>query len=146
MTHLAIEASSHGLHQYRLDGLRVRVGAFTNITRDHLDYHETLDAYLRAKLLIYERLVQSDGAAVIDVDHEHADAMVAAGARCAGLRSSPSGATAHRSPCLRTRIDGFAQIMRVANAGREYQVRLPLVGGFQVENALVAAGICVGDR
>ena len=142
VTHLAIEASSHGLHQYRLDGLRVRVGAFTNITRDHLDYHETLDAYLRAKLLIYERLVQSDGAAVIDVDHEHADAMVAA-ARVRGLEIFTVGRNGTSVTLLETRIDGFAQIMRVANAGREYQVRLPLVGGFQVENALVAAGIAL---
>jgi UDP-N-acetylmuramoyl-L-alanyl-D-glutamate--2,6-diaminopimelate ligase len=140
VTHLAIEASSHGLHQHRLDGLRVKVGAFTNITRDHLDYHETLDAYLRAKLLIYERLVQPDGAAVIDVDHEHADAMVAA-ARARGLEIFTVGRNGTSVTLLGTRIDGFAQVMRVANAGREYQVRLPLVGGFQVENALVAAGI-----
>jgi UDP-N-acetylmuramoyl-L-alanyl-D-glutamate--2,6-diaminopimelate ligase len=142
VTHLAIEASSHGLHQHRLDGLRVKVGAFTNITRDHLDYHETLDAYLRAKLLIYERLVQPDGAAVIDVDHEHADAMVAA-ARTRGLEIFTVGRNGTSVTLLETRIDGFAQIMRVANAGREYQVRLPLVGGFQVENALVAAGIAL---
>jgi UDP-N-acetylmuramoyl-L-alanyl-D-glutamate--2,6-diaminopimelate ligase len=140
VTHLAIEASSHGLHQHRLDGLRVKVGAFTNITRDHLDYHQTLDAYLRAKLLLYERLVQSDGAAVIDVDHEHADAMVAA-ARARGLEIFTVGRDGTSVTLLETRIDGFAQIMRVASAGREYQVRLPLVGGFQVENALVAAGI-----
>jgi UDP-N-acetylmuramoyl-L-alanyl-D-glutamate--2,6-diaminopimelate ligase len=142
VTHLAIEASSHGLHQHRLDGLRVKVGAFTNITRDHLDYHETLDAYLLAKLLIYERLVQPDGAAVIDVDHEHADAMVAA-ARARGLEIFTVGRNGTSVALLETRIDGFAQIMRVANAGREYQVRLPLVGGFQVENALVAAGIAL---
>ena len=142
VTHLAIEASSHGLHQHRLDGLRVKVGAFTNITRDHLDYHQTLDAYLRAKLLLYERLVQSDGAAVIDFDHEHADAMVAA-ARARGLEIFTVGRNGTSVTLLETRIDGFAQIMRVANAGREYQVRLPLVGGFQVENALVAAGIAL---
>ena len=142
VTHFAIEASSHGLHQHRLDGLRVKVGAFTNITRDHLDYHQTLDAYLRAKLLIYERLVQPDGAAVIDVDHEHADAMVAA-ARARGLEIFTVGRNGTSVTLLETRIDGFAQIMRVANAGREYQVRLPLVGGFQVENALVAAGIAL---
>jgi UDP-N-acetylmuramoyl-L-alanyl-D-glutamate--2,6-diaminopimelate ligase len=142
VTHLAIEASSHGLHQHRLDGLRVRVGGFTNITRDHLDYHQTLDAYLRAKLLLYERLVQPNGAAVIDVDHEHADAMVAA-ARARGLEIFTVGRNGTSVTLLETRIDGFAQIMRVANAGREYQVRLPLVGGFQVENALVAAGIAL---
>jgi UDP-N-acetylmuramoyl-L-alanyl-D-glutamate--2,6-diaminopimelate ligase len=122
--------------------LRVKVGAFTNITRDHLDYHQTLDAYLRAKLLLYERLVQPNGAAVIDVDHEHADDMVAA-ARARGLETLTVGRNGTSVTLLETRIDGFAQIMRVANAGREYQVRLPLVGGFQVENALVAAGIAL---
>ncbi len=142
VSHLAVEASSHGLHQHRLDGLRVKVGAFTNITRDHLDYHQTLDAYLRAKLLLYERLVQPNGAAVIDVDHEHADAMVAA-ARARGLDIFTVGRNGTGITLLETRIDGFAQLMRVANAGREYQVRLPLVGGFQVENALVAAGIAL---
>jgi UDP-N-acetylmuramoyl-L-alanyl-D-glutamate--2,6-diaminopimelate ligase len=142
VTHLAIEASSHGLHQHRLDGLRVKVGAFTNITRDHLDYHQTLDAYLRAKLLLYERLVQPNGAAVIDVDHEHSDAMVTA-ARARGLEIFTVGRNGTSITLLETRIDGFAQIMRVANAGREYEVRLPLVGAFQVENALVAAGIAL---
>ncbi len=142
VTHLAIEASSHGLHQHRLDGLRVKVGAFTNITRDHLDYHQTLEAYLRAKLLLYERLVQPNGVAVIDVDHEHADAMVAA-ARARGLEIVTVGRNGTSITLLETRIDGFAQVMRIANAGRKYQVRLPLVGGFQVENALVAAGIAL---
>jgi UDP-N-acetylmuramoyl-L-alanyl-D-glutamate--2,6-diaminopimelate ligase len=142
VTHLAIEASSHGLHQHRLDGLRVKVGAFTNITRDHLDYHQTLDAYLRAKLILFEQLVQPNGAAVIDVDHEHADAFVAA-SRARGLDVFTVGRNGTTITLLDTRIDGFAQIMRVANSGREYQVRLPLVGGFQVENALVAAGIAL---
>lgn len=139
VSHLAIEASSHGLDQHRLDGMRIAVGAFTNITRDHLDYHQTLDAYLRAKLILFERLVPSGGHAVIDVDHEHSDAVLAvAGAR--GLDVLTVGRRATGIRLVETRIDGFAQIIRIVHADREYQVRLPLVGGFQVENALVAAG------
>src|SRR5829696_403088 len=76
VTHLAIEASSHGLDQHRLDGMRIAAGGFTNISRDHLDYHSTPEAYLAAKLRLFTDLVEPRGAAVIDVDHEHADAVV----------------------------------------------------------------------
>src|SRR5258705_10644877 len=76
VTHLAMEASSHGLDQRRLDGVRIAAAAFTNISRDHLDYHPSLEAYLAAKLRLFE-LVQPRGAAGIDVDHEHADVVVA---------------------------------------------------------------------
>src|SRR5262245_19958104 len=76
VTHLAIEASSHGLDQRRLDGVRIAAAGFTNISRDHLDYHPSLEAYLAAKLRLFE-LVQPRGAAVIYVDHEQADAVVA---------------------------------------------------------------------
>src|SRR6476646_10735443 len=77
VTHLAIEASSHGLDQRRLDGVRIAAGGFTNISRDHLDYHPTLEAYLDAKLRLFTDLVQPRGAAVICMDHEHAGAVVA---------------------------------------------------------------------
>jgi UDP-N-acetylmuramoyl-L-alanyl-D-glutamate--2,6-diaminopimelate ligase len=78
VTHLAIEASSHGLDQNRLDGLRIAAGGFTNITRDHLDYHPTFDAYLAAKLRLFEALLAPGAAAIVDADHEHADKVVAA--------------------------------------------------------------------
>src|SRR6202451_1018586 len=76
VTHLAIEASSHGLDQFRLDGLRIAAAGFTNITRDHLDYHPTFEAYLAAKLRLFEVVVEQSGAAVIDVDHDRADAVI----------------------------------------------------------------------
>jgi UDP-N-acetylmuramoyl-L-alanyl-D-glutamate--2,6-diaminopimelate ligase len=144
VTHLAIEASSHGLDQHRLDGMRVAIGAFTNITRDHLDYHQTLDAYLRAKLILFEHLVQAGGAAVIDVDHEHSDAMVAA-ARARSLDVLSVGRHGSAITLIEVQVDGFAQVLRVAHGNREHRVRLPLVGGFQVENALVAAGIVIAS-
>ena len=78
VTHLAIEASSHGLDQHRLDGLHIVAAGFTNITRDHLDYHPSFQDYLDAKLRLFENLLETTGTAVVDVDHEHADAVVAA--------------------------------------------------------------------
>ena len=139
VTHLAIEASSHGLDQHRLDGLRASVGSFTNITRDHLDYHPSLEAYRAAKLRLFTDLIAPEGAAVVDVDHEHADAVVAA-VRSRGLRLMTVGRSGEGIHLHDTAIEGFAQIMRIAHAGCSYQLRLPLVGDFQVENALVAAG------
>src|SRR6478609_4582059 len=85
VTHLAIEASSHGLDQHRLDGVRVAAGGFTNLSRDHLDYHPSVEAYLAAKLRLFDELVVDGGTAVIDVDHEHSDAVVAA-AKKRGLK------------------------------------------------------------
>jgi len=142
VTHLAIEASSHGLDQHRLDGMRVSLGAFTNITRDHLDYHHTLDAYLRAKLILFERLVRSDGIAVIDVDHEYSDVVLAT-ARARALATFTVGRRGSEITLRDAQIEGFAQILRVAHANKEYRIRLPLVGSFQVENALVATGIAI---
>jgi UDP-N-acetylmuramoyl-L-alanyl-D-glutamate--2,6-diaminopimelate ligase len=139
VTHLAIEASSHGLDQHRLDGVRVNVGGFTNITRDHLDYHPSLQAYLAAKLRLFTDLIAPEGAAVVDVDHDHADAILAA-AKTRGLRLVTVGRSGDGIRLVDTAIEGFAQIMRITHAGRSYRLRLPLVGAFQVENALVAAG------
>jgi UDP-N-acetylmuramoyl-L-alanyl-D-glutamate--2,6-diaminopimelate ligase len=82
VTHLVLEASSHGLDQYRLDGVRFAAGAFTNISRDHLDYHPTLEAYLAAKLRLFSDLVHPRGAAVIVADHEHADTVITAANGC----------------------------------------------------------------
>ena len=144
VTHLAIEASSHGLDQYRLDGLRIAAGAFTNITRDHLDYHPGFEAYFAAKLRLFKELVEPDGGAVIDVDHDHADAVVAA-AKARGLAivtvgRADAGATIR---VVESSIDGFAQTLRIEHGGKKFNVRLPLVGKFQVENALVAAGLAI---
>lgn len=140
VTHLALEASSHGIEQHRLDGVRIAVAGFTNITRDHLDYHLTFEAYLAAKLGLFERLLSSDGTAVIDIDHPHADAVVAA-AKNRGVRILTVG----RSETADIRaaaeeIDGFSQTVTITFEGRSHRVRLPLVGAFQVDNALVAAG------
>ena len=142
VTHLAIEASSHGLDQFRLDGLRIAVGAFTNITRDHLDYHPSFEAYFTAKLRLFSELIGPGGTAVVDVDHEHADVVLAA-AKAHGLSALRVGRAEAEIRLVNARIDGFAQALRIAHGGKEFKVRLPLVGAFQVENALVAAGIAI---
>jgi UDP-N-acetylmuramoyl-L-alanyl-D-glutamate--2,6-diaminopimelate ligase len=142
VTHLAIEASSHGLDQYRLDGLRIAVGAFTNITRDHLDYHASFAAYLAAKLRLFEALLEPGAAAVIDVDHEHADRVVAA-AEMRGLSIISVGRRGSGIRLAESVIEGFSQTLRLEHRGKNFQVRLPLVGEFQVENALVAAGLAI---
>jgi len=142
VTHLAIEASSHGLDQYRLDGLRIAAAGFTNITRDHLDYHPTFEAYFAAKLRLFEELLAPGGAAVIDADHDHADTVMAA----ANARGLPIMSVGRKGTGIRldqSMIDGFAQRLRLEYKGEHFQVRLPLVGEFQIENALVAAGLAI---
>jgi UDP-N-acetylmuramoyl-L-alanyl-D-glutamate--2,6-diaminopimelate ligase len=142
ITHLALEASSHGLDQHRLDGVRIAAGAFTNLSRDHLDYHPTLEHYLAAKLRLFAELIDPSGTAVVNVDREHAADVIAA-ARRRQLRILTIGQKADGIRLLQADIDGFAQKLRVAHAGREFGLRLPLVGGFQVENALTAAGLAI---
>jgi len=146
VTHLALEASSHGLDQFRLDGVRVSVGAFTNLSRDHLDYHPTVEHYLAAKLRLFEALVVDGGAAVIAADHAHAAAVIAAAqARKLRLftvgRHGNDGADGIR--LLDAAIDGFGQRLTLVHAGKTHALRLPLVGEFQIENALVGAGIAI---
>jgi UDP-N-acetylmuramoyl-L-alanyl-D-glutamate--2,6-diaminopimelate ligase len=142
ITHLAMEASSHGLDQHRLDGVRVAAGGFTNLSRDHLDYHPTLEAYLAAKLRLFTDLIGARGAAVIAADHEHAGAVVAA-AKQRRLRLLTVGRRGEGIRLGEIAIDGFAQVLALNHAGNAYKVRLPLPGAFQVENALVAAGLAI---
>jgi UDP-N-acetylmuramoyl-L-alanyl-D-glutamate--2,6-diaminopimelate ligase len=139
ITHLAIEASSHGLDQHRLDGLRVGIASFTNISRDHLDYHGTFEAYREAKLILFRNLAKPQGVAVIATDHSFA-AQVADAARGRGLRIIEVGRTGRDIRLITSAIDGFSQLLTLEYDGVRYRVRLPLVGAFQVENALVAAG------
>jgi UDP-N-acetylmuramoyl-L-alanyl-D-glutamate--2,6-diaminopimelate ligase len=147
VSHLAIEASSHGLDQYRLDGLRVAAGAFTNITRDHLDYHPSFEAYLAAKLRLFEELLPSGATAVIDVDHDRAAAVTGA-AQARGLATLTVGRNGSGIRLIDSARDGFGQKLQLEHARKIYRIRLPLVGDFQAENALVAAGLAIatGDN
>ncbi|MGZ5803541.1 MAG: UDP-N-acetylmuramoyl-L-alanyl-D-glutamate--2,6-diaminopimelate ligase [Xanthobacteraceae bacterium] len=142
VTHLALEASSHGLDQHRLDGVKIAAGGFTNLSRDHLDYHHTIEAYLAAKLILFERLVAPGGTAVISADGEFAD-KVANTARARGLSIFTVGRKGDVLKLTDVAVEGFAQVLRLMHAGKSFSVRLPLVGEFQIENALVAAGLAI---
>jgi UDP-N-acetylmuramoyl-L-alanyl-D-glutamate--2,6-diaminopimelate ligase len=146
VTHLAFEASSHGLDQFRLDGVRVSAGGFTNLTRDHMDYHPDVAHYLAAKLRLFD-LVATGGAAVISADHDCSQAVIDA-ARALSLRIIAVGGKGDGAGegigLVQADIDGFAQKLSLEHRGRRHAVRLPLVGEFQIENALVAAGLAIG--
>ncbi len=142
VTHLAIEASSHGLDQHRLDGLKLAAGGFTNLSRDHLDYHATLDDYLRAKLRLFESLLRPGQAAVIDADST-ASAEVIRAAEARGLVTFTTGRAGHDIHLERAEPDGFETRLTLAHAGRTFELLLPLAGAFQVSNALLAAGLCI---
>jgi UDP-N-acetylmuramoyl-L-alanyl-D-glutamate--2,6-diaminopimelate ligase len=142
LTHLALEASSHGLDQHRLDGVRIAAGAFTNLSRDHLDYHPSIEAYLSAKLRLFDDLIAADGTAVIDVDDCYAGQVVEA-AKKRGLKIMTVGVSGDDIKLVGGAIDGFAQVVDIAHGGHTFEVRLPLVGAFQVQNAAVAAGLAI---
>jgi UDP-N-acetylmuramoyl-L-alanyl-D-glutamate--2,6-diaminopimelate ligase len=147
VTHLAFEASSHGLDQYRLDGVRISAGGFTNLSRDHMDYHPDVAHYLAAKLRLFRDLVMADGTAVISADHDSSQAVIDA-ARARGLRIITVGRNGDGGGegirLVGAEIDGFAQKLNLEHRGLKYAKRLPLVGEFQIENALVAAGLAIG--
>jgi UDP-N-acetylmuramoyl-L-alanyl-D-glutamate--2,6-diaminopimelate ligase len=142
VTHLALEASSHGLDQHRLDGVRIAAGAFTNLSRDHMDYHPTIEDYLAAKMRLFSDLVVDGGTAVIDVDDCYAGQVVET-AKKRGLKVMTVGEKGDGIKLVSGAIDGFAQLVTLAHAGKNYKVKLPLVGGFQVQNAVVAAGLAI---
>jgi UDP-N-acetylmuramoyl-L-alanyl-D-glutamate--2,6-diaminopimelate ligase len=146
VTHLAFEASSHGLDQYRLDGVRVAAGGFTNLSRDHMDYHPDVAHYLNAKLRLFRDLVAVGGAAVISADHECSHEVIDA-ARARKLRVIAVGRKADGAEGIRlvdAEIDGFSQRLTLEHRGRRHAIKLPLVGEFQIENALVSAGLAIG--
>ncbi|MGO8912619.1 MAG: UDP-N-acetylmuramoyl-L-alanyl-D-glutamate--2,6-diaminopimelate ligase [Bradyrhizobium sp.] len=147
VTHLAFEASSHGLDQYRLDGVRISAGGFTNLSRDHMDYHPDVAHYLAAKLRLFRDLVAADGAAVISADHDCSQQVIDA-ARARKLRlitvGSKGDGTGEGIRVVAAEIAGFAQKLELEHRGRKYSIRLPLVGEFQIENAIVAAGLAIG--
>jgi UDP-N-acetylmuramoyl-L-alanyl-D-glutamate--2,6-diaminopimelate ligase len=143
ISHLAFEASSHGLDQYRLDGVRLKAAAFTNLGRDHLDYHADMDAYLAAKLRLFSDLLPPDGVAVVNADSAHAAAAISAAGSRKVLTVGKAGGTLK---LLEAGRDGFAQRLRILSEGRELAITLPLIGAYQAENALVAAGLAIAAR
>lgn len=143
VTHVAMEASSHGLDQRRLDGVMLTAAGFTNFTQDHLNYHKTFEAYFAAKMGLFTRVLSEDGVAVVNLDDpvgpEVAAICAARGQEVIGVGRSPEA----RLCLLHQRFDAAGQDLRFAWQGKPYQVRLNLMGGFQAENALLAAGLVI---
>lgn len=143
ITHAAMEASSHGLDQKRLDGVRLKAGAFTNFTQDHLDYHATFDEYFAAKAGLFARVLPDDAAAVINTDDARGADMLAI-ARDRGLKTMTIGrATDADMRIIAQRYDATGQDLRFTWNGTAHLVRLALIGGFQAENALAAAALTI---
>ena len=147
VTHLAFEASSHGLDQHRLDGVRIAAVGFTNLSRDHMDYHPTIAHYLAAKLRLFRDLIPPGGAAVISADHDCSGEVIKA-ARSRDLRVMLVGRNGDGAGLgirlVDDQVKGNSQKLTVEHQGRRFSVLLPLAGAFQVENALVAAGLAIG--
>jgi UDP-N-acetylmuramoyl-L-alanyl-D-glutamate--2,6-diaminopimelate ligase len=141
-SHLVVEASSHGLDQHRLDGLRVGVAAFTNLSHEHLDYHKTIQRYLDAKLRLFTEVLQPTGTAVISADQSHGPEFVQH-CRVRKLSVITVGRDGSDIAALSSEPAGFGQEIVVGCFGAKYSTTLPLTGHFQAENALLAAGICI---
>jgi len=143
VTHLAMEASSHGLDQRRLDGVHLAAAAFTNISRDHLDYHPSFDAYFSAKAGLFTRVLPEQGRAVINLDDPKGP-VLAALAQARGQRVIGVGLSRAADLAIEAqRFDATGQDLRFRWEGGARQLRLDLIGGFQAHNALIAAGLAI---
>ncbi len=143
ITHLAMEASSHGIEFNRLDGVRLKVGAFTNLSRDHLDYHETMEAYFEAKKGLFSRLLPEGGAAVLNADVPQFDALAAI-AKARKLTVISFGKKAKELRLKETKPDSRGQILKLEVFGKKKEILFPVMGDFQAWNALCAAGMVIG--
>ena len=142
VTHLALEASSHGIEQRRIDGVGLTAAAFTNLTQDHLDYHGDMDAYRAAKLRLFEALAPRGGSAVLNADSPAYNAFAAASI-LSGLNILTVGQRGRNLSLVSRTPTPDGQRLLIDADGRSYDVLLPLAGAFQASNAMVAAGLCV---
>jgi UDP-N-acetylmuramoyl-L-alanyl-D-glutamate--2,6-diaminopimelate ligase len=144
VSHAAMEASSHGLAQRRLDGVHLVAAAFTNFTQDHLDYHASFQEYFDAKAGLFSRVLAQDGVAVINMDDPRGRDMASVAKR----RGHPLIRVGSFETCeiqlFGQRFDATGQDIRFGHGGQVHQTRLDLIGGFQASNVLVAAGLAIG--
>lgn len=144
VTHLAFEASSHGLSQYRTEGLPVRAAAFTNLSRDHLDYHGDMAAYFTAKLRLFAQVLADDGTAVVWADDASSERVVDL-ARERGNRVFSVGEHGDDLRLIARDPTLLGQGLTIRAGERDHRVTLPLIGGYQAANALVAAGLVIAS-
>lgn len=145
VTHLALEASSQGLDQYRLDGVQFSAAGFTNLTRDHLDYHVSMEKYLAAKLRLFEEVLPTNGIAVVNRDMPYfSDVEAACNKR--GIRIIDYGHAAHDIQLVRRQALTDGQFIELMIFGERHELELPLVGEFQAENALCALGLAISEN
>jgi UDP-N-acetylmuramoyl-L-alanyl-D-glutamate--2,6-diaminopimelate ligase len=142
VTHLAVEASSHGLDQRRLDGLTLTAAGFTNLTQDHLDYHEGMEHYRSAKLRLFETLLPRGRTAVLNADSPDFPAFAAAAA-LNGHTLLSVGENGQGLRLVERHPSPEGQRLVVEAQGARHEIHLPLAGAFQADNALVAAGLCI---
>jgi len=142
VTHLVLEASSHGLAQHRLDGVKVAAGAFTNLSRDHLDYHESFEDYLAAKMRLFTEVIRKDGAAVLNADSE-CFAAVRDAATARGLSVMSVGVSGTDIYIDQVGPTANGLMLALTYGGKKHDLSLPLVGAFQASNALMAAGLAI---
>jgi UDP-N-acetylmuramoyl-L-alanyl-D-glutamate--2,6-diaminopimelate ligase len=147
VTHVAYEASSHGLSQYRNEGLKVMAGGFTNLSRDHLDYHSDMDDYFAAKMRLLEEVVDAEGTAVVWADDEWTKKAVEHVRRrglrllCVGEKADETNGSSIR---LLARSPGqLGQTLQIEFGGTAYTIKLPLIGAYQAANALLSAGLAI---
>jgi UDP-N-acetylmuramoyl-L-alanyl-D-glutamate--2,6-diaminopimelate ligase len=140
VTHASMEASSHGLDQRRLDGVKLAAGAFTNLGRDHMDYHPTVEDYLRAKLRLFDTLLPKGAPAVIFADDRWSQPAIDA-AKAAGLDVLTVGRHGDFLTLKRVEHERFRQRAEIVAGGELHEIDLPLAGDFQIFNALVSAGL-----
>ncbi len=142
VTHLAMEASSHGLDQCRLDGVRIAAAAFTNLTRDHLDYHGGMEAYFQAKARLFTEVMAPKGWAVLNADSPEFERLAAlAGAK--GHQILDFGRNARSLQLIEASAVEHGQTVDLAILGRRHTIKLPLAGDFQIMNALAALGLVI---
>ncbi|MEL0210324.1 MAG: UDP-N-acetylmuramoyl-L-alanyl-D-glutamate--2,6-diaminopimelate ligase [Novosphingobium sp.] len=144
VTHVAYEASSHGLSQYRNEGLRVVAGAFTNLSRDHLDYHATMDDYFAAKMRLFDHVVEEGGTAVVWMDDEWSERAVEH-VRARGLRLLSVGEQGTAIRLLARIPTQLGQTLEIEFEGKQRKINLPLIGAYQAANALVSAGLALAS-
>lgn len=140
VTHAAFEASSHGLDQYRTEGLPVQAGAFTNLSRDHLDYHGDMDRYFEAKMRLFDEVVTPGGAAVIWADDAWSEQTIQRATK-RGLRVLSVGVQGQALRLANRTPTQLGQTLEIEAEGKSHKVNLPLIGAYQAANALVAAGL-----